>query len=182
MALTQCSECGHAIAQAAPVCPNCGKLLPVAAHRGRARKIERNIWLTILAVPTLLGLGCGVLYYVGSQEEAATRTPISSYSTPSAEPSTEVDALNQAEAVFAGGYTREQVKARLDQAMQLYGLPITEENYSRAGSALVAMRQQTGNTEMAILDHMIRSHVKGANVSFPDAVGLSSAFLSAGDK
>ena len=63
-------------------------------------------------------------------------------------------------------------------AMQLYNVPISDENYSRAGSSLVALRKQFGPREMDILSHMIRSHVLGANLSFPDAAGISAAFLA----
>jgi hypothetical protein len=57
-----------------------------------------------------------------------------------------------------------------------------EENYSRAGSVLVALRKENGTPEIAILDYMIRSHVPGVNVTFPEAAALSSAFLKAGDR
>lgn len=88
------------------------------------------------------------------------------------------DPLSQMELAFEGDFSRSQIKARLDRAMQLYKLPITSENYSRAGSTLVALRKHIGPREMDILDYMIRSHVAGVNMSFPDAAGLSAAFLA----
>lgn len=91
-------------------------------------------------------------------------------------------AIAQAEIAFVGGHTQAEIKARLDEALKLYGLPLTDENYSRAGSSLVALRKANGTPEMSILDHMIRSHVPGVNVTFPSAAGLSSAFLQAGDR
>lgn len=93
-----------------------------------------------------------------------------------------MDALGQMEVAFEGSYTRAIIKQRLEKAMQLYKVPITEENYSRAGSTLVALRKQNGIREMAILDHMIRSHVRGVNVDFPSAAGLSSAAIKTGDR
>lgn len=88
------------------------------------------------------------------------------------------DPLSQMEIAFEGNFSQSQIKARLDRAMQLYNFPITNENYSRAGSSLVALRKQFGPREMDILSHMIRSHVPGANLSFPDAAGVSAAFLT----
>ena len=92
------------------------------------------------------------------------------------------DPLEQMEIAFVGSYSKDQIKARLDRAMDLYGLSKTKENYSRAGSALVALRKGIGPHEMDILDHMIRSHVKGVNIDFPKAAGLSAVFLAAGDR
>jgi 23S rRNA maturation-related 3'-5' exoribonuclease YhaM len=91
-------------------------------------------------------------------------------------------ALRQAELAFVGGYGRQQIKERLNTALRLYGHAATEENYSRAASALVTLRQENGTSEMAILDHMIRSHVEEVSLSFPEAAALSSVFLAAGDK
>ena len=73
----------------------------------------------------------------------------------------QMTALQQMELAFEGGYTQQQIKPRLDKALQLYGLPITEENYKRAGSVLVALREHYGTKEMDILDYMIRSYVPG---------------------
>lgn len=95
------------------------------------------------------------------------------------DPSAPTDALGQMEIAFVGGHSRASIKARLEKAMTLYGLPINEENYSRAGSALVGLRKDNNIAEMDILNHMIRSHVDGVNMSFADAAGLSAAFLAA---
>lgn len=70
----------------------------------------------------------------------------------------------------------------MDEAMDLYGLPVTEENYGRAGSALVALRKENGTKEMDILDCMIRSHVPDVNMEFPEAAAFASVFLAVGDK
>lgn len=92
------------------------------------------------------------------------------------------DPLSQMEITFQGNYSQAQIKSRLDRAMDLYGVPKTQENYSRAGSTLVALRKKVGHSEMVILDHMIRSHVPGVKISFPDAAGLAAAFLAVGDR
>lgn len=91
------------------------------------------------------------------------------------------DPLDQMVIAFDGTYTRIQIKDRLDKAIELYNLPKTKENYSRAGSTLVALRKETGQKEMDILDYMIRSYVQGMNMDFPSAAGLAASFLSAGD-
>jgi hypothetical protein len=93
-----------------------------------------------------------------------------------------MDPLSQAELAFVGGVTRQQIKERLDEACLLYGLPQTADSYSRASSTLVALRKANDIPEMTILNHMIRSHVPGVNLSFPEAAGISAAFLKAGDK
>src|SRR5262245_11771184 len=62
-------------------------------------------------------------------------------------------AIALAEIAFVGGHTHAEIKARLDETMKLYGLPTTEDNYSRAGSTLIALRKANGTPEMTILDH-----------------------------
>ena len=86
------------------------------------------------------------------------------------------------EIAFEGSPTVSEIQGALDRAMLLYGVPLTEENYSRAGSTLVALRKEIGPSEMDILDYMIRSHVVGVNISFPESAGMSAAFLAAGDQ
>jgi hypothetical protein len=90
--------------------------------------------------------------------------------------------LDQAVLAFVGKPTRREIKSQLDIALRLYGMQPTEENYSRAGSALVVLRKQNGTPEMAILNYMIRSHVEGVNLSFPEAAAIASVMLATGDK
>ena len=91
------------------------------------------------------------------------------------------DPLDQMVIAFNGSYSRTQIKERLDKAMELYDLPRTKQNYSRAGSALVVLRKETGQKEMDILGYMIRSHVPGVKMDFPSAAALAASFLAAGD-
>jgi hypothetical protein len=93
------------------------------------------------------------------------------------------DALSQLEIAFAGTPRKAVIRDKLDAALALYGLDPTEENYGRAGSALVAVRngaQQSGCdscTEIAILDQMLRDGaLPGAE--FPDAVAFASSVLA----
>ncbi len=100
-----------------------------------------------------------------------------------AEAQTERDNLQLAHRAFVGEPPVGEIKRQMDRNFALYGgLPATNEIYGRAGSALVALRKQTGVPEMRILDHMARSHVPGVKLTFPDAAGLSASFLQAGDK
>jgi hypothetical protein len=59
-------------------------------------------------------------------------------------------------------------------------MPVTQENYSRAGSTLVVLRKETGVTEISILRYMVKSHVPGIKISFPDAAALSAILIAAG--
>lgn len=92
------------------------------------------------------------------------------------------DPLAQMEVVFKGNFSKAQIKAFMDTAMKLYNLPITNENYSRAGSVLVTLRKEVGPSEMDILSYMIRSFVPGVAINFPEAAALSASFLAVGDK
>lgn len=92
------------------------------------------------------------------------------------------DALTMMHTVFKGDYTKAQIKQQLDVAMKFYNTPITEENYSRAGSVLVTFRKDTGIHEMVILDYMIRSYVPGVKLNFPDAAAIAATFMQLGDR
>ncbi|MBN1915681.1 hypothetical protein JW796_01630 [Candidatus Dojkabacteria bacterium] len=91
----------------------------------------------------------------------------------------ETSALEMMEVAFEGGYSQSEIKEKLDEAMTLYALEINEENYSKAGSALIALRKEskTGVTEMDILDFMIEMYAEDVNMSFPDAAGLAAGML-----
>ena len=93
-----------------------------------------------------------------------------------------LSALQQMELAFVGNYTQTQIKTRLERAMRLYGVEVTEENRSRAGSALVTARKDSGYSEMEILNYMICSHVPGVRMQFGGAAGLAGAMLKSGDR
>lgn len=84
-------------------------------------------------------------------------------------------ALAQMHYSFAGHPAQSTIKARLDRAFVIYGLAPTEENYSRAGGALLALRQEFGVDEMALLEHMIAKRWQG--LSFPHAAARSCRAL-----
>ena len=89
-----------------------------------------------------------------------------------------MDAIEQMEIAFIGGHSQAEIKAKIDRAMDLYDLAKTSENYSRAGSVLVALRKEYGPSEMAILDEMILLGSAEANLSFPDAAALAVVGLA----
>lgn len=104
---------------------------------------------------------------------------------PSSEPRhtvSDMPAIQQASLAFDGGHSAQDIQAKLDEAFTLYGLEKTNDTYSRAGSVLVTMRKAHGVSEMQILDHMIRSHVPGLSVTFPEAAALSAVALRVGDR
>lgn len=119
----------------------------------------------------------------GSQdrEEAVERTPRPDPTLPSG-------ALEQAAIAFEGNHSASAIKARLDEAFGHFGLETTDENYSRAGSALVALRQSAQDrgcdscSEMEILSHMLRSSAWEAGMDFPDAAAFSLEAIIAGDQ
>jgi len=86
-------------------------------------------------------------------------------------------AIDKMAVAFEGGYTKNQIKVRMDKAMKLYGLSLTEENYSRAASTLIVLRKEYSIQEMAILDHMIRSYVPSVKISFPEQAAFSVVIL-----
>ena len=125
----------------------------------------------ILAVLTACGEG---------GPPATTREPPPGGSTPTSV--NDLTALQQMEIAFNGNRAVSEIQPVLDRALLLYGLPITEENYSRAGSTLVALRKEHGPSEMDILDYMIRSHMPGVEISFPEAAAFSVIFLAVSDQ
>ena len=143
---------------------------------GAARRTS-TVLLHLSAVVVVLVVIMGGCFSPKSQESGAGGT------RPRAEPSQSwrraPDALEQMEVAFIGNPRQAEIQARLDRALNLYNTPISEENYSRAGSALVTLRREIGPSEMDILDYMIRSHVPGVNMSFPNAAGISAAALAA---
>jgi hypothetical protein len=134
------------------------------------KKIGKSGPLALVVIVALIGWGC-------SHQGAANKS--SETATSSIKDKT---ALEQMEIAFEGGYKKEEIKVQLDKAMELYGLTLTEENYSRAGSTLVALRQKNRTKEMDILAYMIRSHVPGVKMHFAEAAGIASAMLVGGDK
>lgn len=112
----------------------------------------------ILAVSLALLVGCG------SQRQSAEQAV------------EELDPLNQATVAFIGNPASRDIKAAMDTAFASTGTPSTDENYSRAGSTLVALRKRNGGTEMETL-RCIPSRVGDPRIpdrTFPSVAVLCS--------
>ncbi|MEN8205239.1 MAG: hypothetical protein ABFS24_04415 [Pseudomonadota bacterium] len=82
--------------------------------------------------------------------------------------------------VFQGHHSKRQIQSKLDQAFRLYGVPITEENYTRYGSILVSLRRNVDSsaTEMEILDYATRAYTP--EVKLEEMMYMSSLILQSG--
>ena len=118
----------------------------------------------------------GTLAYIGSG------SPIEKTNQSFNSPVVNMGAVEKMSLAFEGDYSQKEISERITKAMTLYNTPITEENLSRAGSALVALRQEYGVNEMDILDYMIRSYVEDTNINFQSMAGIAVSFLVTGDK
>lgn len=110
---------------------------------------------------------------------------LTSEGTPSSETAHEavsnMTALQQITLAFDGNYSEKEIKDKITEAMVLYNVPITEENYKRAGNVLVVLRQQQGIEEMLILDYMINKlYTPNIKMTFPEAAGWSVTILKTG--
>lgn len=92
------------------------------------------------------------------------------------------DALSQMEIAFIGTPRQAEIAELLEQAFEIYDLEWTEDNLSRAGSSLVALRQDAEDdglhriTEMAILEEMVADGGL-PGMSFPEAAGWIAAAM-----
>ena len=140
-----------------------------------------RIVLVILGLVLL----CSALACTSATPVPATAEPTATSvlsTTPMATATLRSAALQNMEVAFVGNWSASEIQPVLDRAMLLYGVLPTEENYSRAASALIVLQKEYGPTEMEILDYMIRSHVPGVNLTFPEAAAFSVIFLAAGDR
>lgn len=97
-------------------------------------------------------------------------------------PQAEIEAIfDQMEIAWIGNPSRREIKPLLDAVMLGFDLELTAENYSRAGSTLVGLRQMSeeGFTEMDILKEMSTYPTTG--LTFPKAAGLALVALEAED-
>lgn len=104
------------------------------------------------------------------------------YSAPARQPLTQPhspDSLDRMAAVFVGSPSRALIKAQMDRALELYGLPTHEENYNRYGSVLVRMRQESGVREMEMLRFVmaLREEAPDVDIELTDAIALAATSL-----
>jgi hypothetical protein len=118
---------------------------------------------------------------------ASLRTAQPESATAPAAPDTPLpsDPIAQAEVAFVGNPSQQAIKAALDKAFQLYKLQLTADNYSRATSALVALRQDGQKrgcdrcTEMTILEAMVAGG-GFPGMTFPEAAAFALTGLEIG--
>lgn len=115
-----------------------------------------------------------------NRNKRATNT--SWQSAPAQQPVTQPhspDSLEKMAAVFVGFPSKALIKAQMDRALKLYGLPIDEENYNRYGSVLVRMRQESGVKEMEMLRFVIalREESPDVDIKLTDAIALAATTL-----
>jgi hypothetical protein len=92
-------------------------------------------------------------------------------------PAQEGDALAIMATVFQGNHTKKQIRLSLDEALTLYHEPITEQNYQRAGSALITMRKNSGVQEMRILQCIIESYTPEVTMKFYEMAARCAMLL-----
>lgn len=164
-----CAKCGSSRVGNRPRCKMCQTEWPDGTPPGSAVKpLPKWTWPAV-SIGVAVVILIIIVGAVAGDGDPSTGGDASSYTV-----------LEQSEAVFKGGYSEEEIKRVLDRTMNLYGLSITEGNYDRATSVLVALRQEFGVREMDTLDYMIRSHVPGINLQFHEAASIAVFMLSTG--
>ena len=91
------------------------------------------------------------------------------------------EAYAMLESVFIGTVSQQEIKEKMDAVMTFYKLPLTGDNYLRAGNTLASLRKASnkGVTEMDIVTHMIIADTGWQGVSFDDQAGISAKLLEA---
>jgi len=89
--------------------------------------------------------------------------------------------LEMMQVVFVGNHPASAIERQVRRAARAYNLSETEQNFSRMGSALVAVRESSGVTEMELLRcaAAMGEEVLGTGIrlDFPSAVGMCAASL-----
>lgn len=153
-----------------------------SVYRGATR--ARPVGWTVMRAPAAALMAMIYASGCGGAVVPATQRPPDPVATPIAQETAPSDPLDQAVIAFEGGHSRKQIKTALDKALTMYGLERTAENYSRAGSALVGLRQSAASdgcghcSEMEILAAMISAGKLG-NMTFPDAAAWAVTAIQA---
>jgi exopolysaccharide biosynthesis predicted pyruvyltransferase EpsI len=84
---------------------------------------------------------------------------------------------------FAGSPSRNEIQRKVDAAFAATDTPITEENFTRAGSVLIAFRKEHGLNEMQILDCIPRraADPRVPSLSFPNVAAVCVSDMAAGN-
>lgn len=82
------------------------------------------------------------------------------------------DALDMMTSTFTGDYNRDQIKIKVDEVLNLYKLPINDENYSRTGSMLISLKKENNVKEMDMLNCMINGYKSESNITLQQMAAL----------
>lgn len=172
----KCSFCAEEVKREAVKCKHCGeKLEDSNLQLPKLAPEKESVLEKILNKPrNLLIILMLSIFVPATLAWSMNITGSSSSSTAAVKQLSVFDKLLIA---FEGGYSMDEIMERMSKTMTLYGLELTEENYSRAGSVLVSMRNEYGVQEMEILDYMIRSHVPNVNIDFPTMAAMATTML-----
>ena len=92
------------------------------------------------------------------------------------------DPITQMTIAFNGSPSSEEIQEGLDNAFAAVDFEVTDENYSRAGSVLVALRKEFGINEMEILRCIpsIVTDPRLPSISFSNAAAVCNVDLVQG--
>ena len=111
-------------------------------------------------------IALGLLLTSCSKEEPATPTP-SAVAGLAKMGNLAVDPFAQMALAFEGNPSPDEIRAKLDPVLKMYGVELTNANCSLAGKTLTALRKEQGHSEMAILEKMLQAPTNGEK--FDDA-------------
>ena len=111
-------------------------------------------------------IALGLLLTSCSKEEPATQTP-SAVAGLAKMGNLAVDPFAQMALAFDGNPSPDEIRAKLDPVLKMYGVELTNANFSLAGKTLTAVRKEQGHNEMAILEKMLQAPTNGEK--FDDA-------------
>lgn len=107
-----------------------------------------------------------------SCQEQGTQTSVTSNGEYSV---SELSALDKMSLAFDGNPSSAAIKDLIDPVLRMYGLAPNENNYNRAGSVLVRMRQEYGVSETDILEGLGDERIPYVNL--PEAIAITTVLL-----
>ena len=89
------------------------------------------------------------------------------------------EAIAMLQSVFIGTYSKQEIEENMGAVMTFYKVPITGENYLKAGNTLASLRKSSkkGVSEMDIIIHMIKADSGWKNISFDEQASKSARVL-----
>jgi hypothetical protein len=120
-------------------------------------------------------IGLGLLLTSCSKEEPATQTP-SAVAGLAKMGSLAVDPFAQMALAFEGNPSPDEIRAKIDPVLKMYGVELTNANFSLAGKTLTTLRKEQGHSEMAILEKMLEAPTNGEK--FDDAARRVSTSMN----